>query len=225
MISSDGQVLGVFDGVGGWAEDGVDPRDYPVALRDGCKLIAETVGPSLDPLNILRYGYRQSMSIMGSSTACIVTISNNVLLAANLGDSGLRVLRKGQVVLASAPQQHRFNTPFQLGPDSADTPEDAELLQFTLKDHDTIVLASDGLYDNLFDSEIAATVSRAGAAHGSAATLACALARGAYRRSKEACADNPFNAEARRYGLGFKDGKQDDITVLVAVYHGGEDDW
>lgn len=37
-----------------------------------------------------------------------------MLHAANLGDSGFLVLRDGDVVFRSRPQQHSFNFPFQL---------------------------------------------------------------------------------------------------------------
>ncbi len=33
---------------------------------------------------------------------------------ANLGDSGVRVIRDGRIVFASAAQQHMFNMPYQV---------------------------------------------------------------------------------------------------------------
>lgn len=36
------------------------------------------------------------------------------LHAANLGDSGFMVVRKGKIILRSEEQQHFFNSPFQL---------------------------------------------------------------------------------------------------------------
>ena len=52
----------------------------------------------------------------GSCTACVVALdtADQMLYTANLGDSGLLVIRRGQVVHRSQEQQHYFNTPFQL---------------------------------------------------------------------------------------------------------------
>lgn len=35
--------VGVFDGVGGWADSGVNPREYSYKLMEGCKKAAEEV--------------------------------------------------------------------------------------------------------------------------------------------------------------------------------------
>lgn len=55
-------------------------------------------------------------TIAGSCTACIVSLSRDdkTIYAANLGDSGFRIIREGRMVHRSEEQQHYFNTPFQL---------------------------------------------------------------------------------------------------------------
>lgn len=57
-----------------------------------------------------------SLSLLGSSTACIVVLDrrSHRLHTCNLGDSGFLVVRGGEVVHRSDEQQHYFNTPFQL---------------------------------------------------------------------------------------------------------------
>lgn len=52
----------------------------------------------------------------GSSTACVIVLNKETssIYAANIGDSGFVVVRKGEVVHRSSEQQHYFNTPFQL---------------------------------------------------------------------------------------------------------------
>lgn len=35
--------IGVFDGVGGWADSGVNPREYSYKIMEGCKRYAENV--------------------------------------------------------------------------------------------------------------------------------------------------------------------------------------
>jgi hypothetical protein len=49
------------------------------------------------------------------------------LEVANLGDSGVRIIRNGMVIFASAAQQHQFNMPFQLShPSIIESPDDAD---------------------------------------------------------------------------------------------------
>eukprot|EP00345_Euplotes_harpa_P006604 CAMPEP_0168318512 /NCGR_PEP_ID=MMETSP0213-20121227/522_1 /TAXON_ID=151035 /ORGANISM="Euplotes harpa, Strain FSP1.4" /LENGTH=180 /DNA_ID=CAMNT_0008319591 /DNA_START=1671 /DNA_END=2213 /DNA_ORIENTATION=- len=92
---------------------------------------------------------------------------------ANLGDSGFLVIRYDemtqsfQIVKKSKEQQHSFNTPYQLAniPKDkfkakiadqfwSDEPTLADTYQVKLKPGDIIMLATDGLFDNLFKHEI-----------------------------------------------------------------------
>ena len=60
----------------------------------------------------------------------------------------------------SHEQQHYFNTPFQLSlPPSnmaadvlSDAPESADQYEFSVEDGDVIMLATDGVFDNIPDS-------------------------------------------------------------------------
>lgn len=56
------------------------------------------------------------ISFLGSSTACVIVLNKETssIYAANIGDSGFVVVRRGEVVHRSSEQQHYFNTPFQL---------------------------------------------------------------------------------------------------------------
>ena len=80
-------------------------------------------------------------------------------IAANIGDSGLLVVRDGRVVHRSSEQQHYFNTPYQLSlPPTdmesdvlADLPEAADRYEFNVEDGDVIILATDGIFDNVPD--------------------------------------------------------------------------
>ena len=121
----------------------------------------------------------------GSSTACIVMLDGATLRAANLGDSGFLVLRNDQIVFRSPSQQHQFNFPYQLaGPgctgdsplaaevrsdcraaDCAERPgagAEAEAVQtfnVGVKKGDVVVLATDGVIDNVYPQEAAGVVS------------------------------------------------------------------
>ena len=56
------------------------------------------------------------MRTLGSATACVAALSlPDTLSIANLGDSGCRVVRRGALVLATSPQEHTFNMPYQVG--------------------------------------------------------------------------------------------------------------
>lgn len=97
--------------------------------------------------------------VLGSSTACVVILNreNSTLYTANIGDSGFMVVRHGRVIHKSEEQQHYFNTPFQLSlpPPGyqqnvlSDQPDSAITNNFPVEDGDVILIATDGVFDNL----------------------------------------------------------------------------
>jgi len=206
--------------MGGWSTVGIDPRDYSLSLSYHCKLAVDEKA-LIHPLQILRYGYDSSQSIVGSSTACIIHISGNQFHSANLGDSGFRIIRRNQVIFSSTSQQHRFNMPYQIGAQSDDKPEMADIQQFTLEAGDYIILGTDGLFDNLYDKDIIQVIENL-PEWVSMKTVAAAIAEKAYEVSKLNEVKIPFNDMAESYyGMSFWDnGKQDDITVVVARFPG-----
>jgi protein phosphatase PTC7 len=213
FISADGSVIGIFDGVGGWADSGIDPRDYSYVLSEGCRQGVEDALLT-DPLTILNYGYKRSLNIMGSSTACILTIKGSAFDALNVGDSGFRIVRDNHVVYGSKEQQHSFNLPYQLGPSSNDQPEHGDSYKYTLKDGDIVIVGTDGLFDNLYDDAIISLLNK----KSNAQEMAQALSREAYSISKSHSANTPFSRCAQQAGYYFQGGKEDDITVIVAQY-------
>ena len=76
------------------------------------------------------------------------------LRVANLGDCGVSIIRKDDYIFRSEEQQHSFNFPYQLGTASFDYPSDAQQFSVKIEEGDVLIVASDGLYDNLFDDEI-----------------------------------------------------------------------
>lgn len=54
----------------------------------------------------------------------------------------------------------QFNTPVQLGPSSSTRPQDAKIFTVPVQADDILVLASDGLSDNLWDEDILDEVTR-----------------------------------------------------------------
>lgn len=87
---------------------------------------------------------------------------------------------------------------------------------------DTIVMGSDGLFDNIFDQEIVSVVTT----NDDVPNAAKALADLARNHSVDTKFDSPFSLEARArgfdvpwwkkvFGMKFTGGKLDDITVIV----------
>jgi len=154
-------VLAVADGVGGWAESGVDPAIFSRKL---CKNIEEyALGEKseeyiLDPKRLIIDAVAENKE-MGSSTCVVATLDKYKprLLTANLGDSGYLLLRKSGLDLISQfrtkEQTHSFNFPHQVGT-GGDDPAGADTQDHTVLDKDIIVIASDGLFDNLYDFRI-----------------------------------------------------------------------
>lgn len=120
----------------------------------------------VDPVKILETSYRLASEsaalykVKGSSTACIVILRNKELRIANLGDCGVAVLRGGSIIFQTSEQQHSFNFPYQLGTNSKDRPTDAQSYFVPVQRGDVLVMGSDGLFDNLFGSDIEEEVSK-----------------------------------------------------------------
>ncbi|OII75042.1 uncharacterized protein cubi_03152 [Cryptosporidium ubiquitum] len=162
------------------------------------------------------------------------------------------------IVYRSPVQQHSFNCPFQLS--KLPTHEDFPMLQekgltcfinlvknsegvpqdlpshsiykeITLSQSDLIVIATDGLFDNLYDYEICSICSGAISPYeaiqllkdpklySSPHNISKALANAAYIKSLDPKAKTPFNKQCNvndelwQFSTG---GKLDDITVVVA---------
>jgi len=135
FIAQTTDAVGVADGVGDWDRLKVNPRGAADELMEGARGLCE--GMRLDNLEaperclaMLRCGY-ESIRSFGATTAIIAGIdaTGEILGVANLGDSGLRQLRKGidgvmRIVGRTREQQHFFNCPFQLSrlPEPQDFP-------------------------------------------------------------------------------------------------------
>jgi serine/threonine protein phosphatase PrpC len=145
---------------------------------------------------------------------------------ANVGDSGWWVLRKtpsGKLGIAhcSTPRHHAYNCPHQLGKlDGVElnTPADAELsANIELQLGDTVMLATDGLFDSLHTLEILELIAGGLRDDASAASLANALVHTAVELSKDAMRLSPVVLAMQREGLVARSREaQDDVTVVLA---------
>jgi protein phosphatase PTC7 len=189
--------IGVADGVGGWANQGINPKDF---ADDLMQYTMEAIESGIrDPVEALDIAYKK-VEQTGSCTAVVGTLDERGNFnIANLGDSGFMIFRKGEVVFKTDEQQHGFNFPFQLGKVQGrdgrfyehgnDRAKHAERYSFKVMEGDIIVAGSDGLFDNVWEKK-----------------------------------DNwvPFSDRALKQGAiqrkeGWYGGKMDDITVVVGI--------
>lgn len=238
FISSCGLYMGVADGVGGWAEVGVDPGLYSRELMAAAAAAASNLskpGPEA-PQQLLEIAHSATKA-RGSSTACIVCLENDRLHASNLGDSGFMLIRApddtldlkeainpnttsvaGEVGYMSPQQQHEFNFPYQIGSaDSmSDPPQAAQRFTVEVMPGDVLIIATDGLFDNVYPDEAASVImaaKRRGDGPGEAALM---LAQHARTRAGDPAHLSPFAYGAQQLGYRYFGGKMDDITVLCA---------
>ena len=83
-----------------------------------------------------------------------------VIKIANLGDSMAMLVRGRDIIWRSEEMWWSFNTPVQLGPMSPSKPKDAQVFGIPVTADDILILASDGLSDNLWDEEVLEEVVR-----------------------------------------------------------------
>jgi len=170
----------------------------------------------------------RQQKVQGSATACIVTVSrNNLLFARNLGDSGFMVIRPSapaalQLVARSNEQQSSFNCPYQLAFESSNShePRDSDAYNVQLQAGDIVVLATDGLFDNLFDKQIVTIALDALGTASSPDEKPQHIADQLAKRAEDITTsqnDTPFAQSARRHGHRHSGGKPDDISVVVAI--------
>lgn len=181
----------------------------------------------------------------GSATACVIRVDpeSRQLEAANLGDCGFLIIRNGDVVFKSPIQQHFFDCPYQFGSvpefvEDSDTAEDADVFKLGVQEGDVVVLATDGLLDNVWPEDIAALAPKNGEG---VSIAAMRMAKLAYQHALDASYESPYAAAASEAGIDVagisfwetlsrisiaggmveikprkvRGGKLDDITVVV----------
>ncbi|KAJ8751256.1 hypothetical protein K2173_016437 [Erythroxylum novogranatense] len=223
VSNHNGGVIAVADGVSGWAEKNVDPSLFSRELMANASYLVGDEEVNYDPQILLKKAHDASYSV-GSATAIVAMLERNGLLRiANVGDCGLKVIRGGQILFSTSPQEHYFDCPYQLSSELVgQTYLDAMVSSIELTVGDTIVMGSDGLFDNVFDHEIVSIV----ATWSDVSQAAKAIANLARIHSLDPRFESPYSLEARSKGfdvplwkkvLGMKltGGKLDDITVIV----------
>ncbi|XP_042399417.1 probable protein phosphatase 2C 1 isoform X1 [Zingiber officinale] len=223
VSNHNGGVFAVADGVSGWADQNVDPALFSRELMANVSELIVDEEVNYNPQVLMRKAHAATSSI-GSATVIIAILEKNgILKVANVGDCGLRLIRRDQVVFATSPQDHYFDCPYQLSSEIyGQTYQDATVCSLELIEGDTVVMGSDGLFDNIFDHEIISALSGSQ----DVSEAANKLANLAHYHSMDSNFDSPYSLEARSRGfdvpwwkkvLGTKlvGGKLDDITVIV----------
>jgi len=205
FISQNKNIFGVADGVGGWKSKGIDPSIFPNELMQNCKKIADS-RRDITPVDLLKMSYEDVFSD-GSTTLCMGKIENNILDIIHLGDSGFKIIRNNKVYYSSKEQVFDFNYPYQIGKYNGksvkNTPEDCEKTRIKLNKGDIILIATDGLFDNIFDREIIEEMNKQG-------DVAKILVEKAHVFSLDKKRESPFTKKSKYFG-----GKKDDITSIV----------
>lgn len=216
------RLLVVADGVSFWNNFGIDPAIYAKELTFHVQQNWKK-SPSKfthNPQKLMKIAYDQTR-VQGSSTLVIAALDSKSkrMNISYIGDSSYMILRlnrltgKYQKIFRSEEQQHKFNMPFQLGTNQ-DSPDTAINNSHLLKKGDIVVVASDGLFDNLYDRQIVKMVNQL--KDRSERTIAKELGHSAFNFSLNTKYNSPFSRGARKSGMPFEGGKPDDITVIVA---------
>ncbi|KAI5844246.1 phosphatase 2C-like domain-containing protein [Tricharina praecox] len=179
-------------------------------------------------------GARRDQVWQGTTTMCGAVLKGSKLLVLNLGDSVGFVYRPGRRkwALRTKEQWHWFDCPRQLGTNSPDTPVNNCVVQeLEVQDGDLVVLATDGLVDNMWDEEILTVIGAVLEATdevvesetgekgdcGRMKLVAQRLVEGAKKTAIDPFAESPYMERSIEEGLGIEGGKWDDISVAAAI--------
>ena len=250
--SKDKIYLGIADGVGGFAELGGDPALFAQTLMKNALEASNEHHFDEDQVcrNIINEAYNELLKDfrskevvpMGGSTACIALINTNdgKIKFANVGDSGLMILRPTsdekkdyKIIFQTKALQYRFNCPYQLAfspkhgefnpTNESDTEESFEATKsFCLRSDDIVLLATDGVLDNLFPSDIEEIVNTVDFSTESTDNVSNLISKKISFKAREYSLDrnrnSPFAvAELEQTGKARLGGKRDDIATVAAL--------
>jgi protein phosphatase PTC7 len=216
---------------------------------------------AIHPLDVIIDAWTATLSenVVGSSTLCVATLDDNTntLSYSNIGDSGVMVVRRIDPLMAGSTQQQTdaemqivflsqqqlkgFNLPYQLGfsnkeghPKNFNSPSDADTGSIPVLPGDVIVIATDGLFDNVGLDDILDEIkqwedkyypggldSQSADAKGDSSVnvLAENLVRRARELSIDTSVDSPFALLAKENDILWGGGMPDDTTVVAMRVH------
>ena len=217
-----GRTFGVFDGVSGAEKlDGVPLYSKTLAEEMKRQFVSDDESLSIQELSkrLTRSAEVADRIATGASTAIVACISaDGFLRALNVGDSTCIVIRQNRVAKRTREISHYFECPYQLSVDSPDRPRDGTRLNVELQRGDLILMASDGIFDNLSEAQICEIVAK----EKTPTAMAKRVSELSRKVSLDGAAITPYSKLAKRYGdpdyadgLG---GKVDDVSCIVVSY-------
>jgi len=227
-------LLAVADGVGGWAEHGGDSSQVSNAFMTAMQKFHERQSRwhGLPALIKQSFEYLVTMKGLskGTTTICAAAFDHagGQLEVGNIGDSQLLVVRAGKVLLEVEAGVWAFNAPNQIGfgmygEPQGDVDEMVIEKRLQLQPGDLIVIGSDGLFDNVFVSDIARILTKAlnkiVVTESTLKDAAGILLETAYLNGLDDSFLSPFAKEAieaRKAPPHYRGGKPDDISLILA---------
>ena len=168
----------IADGVGGWNVKGVDPslfsrqlvnnvvdsflneekelKKTKININNNNNIIESYFNKETKLKKIIQKAINKTINIKGSSTLSLFSINplERKGYSVVIGDSLIMIVKlskktkKFYLNFISKEQSHGFNIPYQVGYD-CDSTEYACIVEHDLEDKDIVIVASDGLWDNL----------------------------------------------------------------------------
>ncbi|CAI7913377.1 unnamed protein product [Closterium sp. NIES-53] len=129
---------GVVSGVGAGGDD------YDYGYYDD----EDDLDP-MDPKGVIEESHSRT-DLRGSCTITLAVLDKDRLRVASIGSCGFVLLRRGELVIRSERMEHSFGNPFQIGHEAGDGPDCAKDYTIPVQAGDAILLATNGLFDNLF---------------------------------------------------------------------------
>lgn len=226
---------GVADGVGGWAEHGYDSSAISRELCNAMSEFALTLG--VPPKKLIDLGYNKIQKDgtvqVGGTTAIVAHFTpEGELRVANLGDSWCGVFRKDKLAFQTKFQTVGFNAPYQLAiiPDQMvreakrrgssyirNQPADADEYTFQLEKGDIVLLATDGLTDNVATEDMELFLrDNHSLMESNLQKASQEFVDKTVQLSKDPGFPSVFSQEVSKLtGQRYSGGKQDDITLIV----------
>ncbi len=156
-------ILGVTDGVGGYDKYDIDSGKISRQMCRNMKTYSEN---ETDPNIIMKKAYNKIIENKeveaGSTTVCVLSLQDYVLKSSNIGDSGYLIIRNNKKLFRSTMRGIHFPTPDQIAIMS-DKLKNVDFINTEIKDAtnevhtmetgDIIILATDGFFDNISDTD------------------------------------------------------------------------
>lgn len=146
--------IGVFDGVSESTQSAeINAGSYAWRLAKNIEQRLQSDEKASNLSKVVRDAVK-SNDLGGSSTVCISLLHKKKLHALSIGDSGFVIVRDNNIIYNSPVQRHRSGAPYCVSfQDHADLYR-AEVATVKVQKDDIVIMATDGLWDNVFATHI-----------------------------------------------------------------------